>query len=105
MDSFKNHYLCTIIKQILGYFYYLADRWTPDLSTAGLGLCRCFLIDGKAEADGCYTATRMDDSFVEQLLKDDDLLLRRYKAVDSRRKRQSAANVLPVLIEKGLIEE
>ena len=81
------------------------SSWTLDLSTAGLGHCRCFLIDGKAEADGCYTATRMDDAFVEQLLVGDDLLLRRYMTVDSRRKRQSAANVLPVLIETGLIEE
>lgn len=28
--------------------------WTLDFATAGLGHCRCFLIDGKSDADGCY---------------------------------------------------
>lgn len=49
-------------------------------------------------------STCMDDAFVEHLLKDDTLLFLRYMSV-SNKKRQSASNILPVLIEKRLIED
>lgn len=78
--------------------------WSLDLATAGLGHCRCFLVDGEADTEGFYIATCMDDTFVEHLLADDTLLLQRYMSVSSKKKRQSASNILPVLIEKSLVE-
>ena len=44
------------------------------------------------------------DDFMEQLLTNDAPLLERYKSVKAKHNRQSAANTLPILMEKGLVE-
>lgn len=64
----------------------------------------CYLIDSNANAKGKTPITRMNDQFMENLLSDDAPLLDRYKAIKSKHNRQSAANVLPILMEKGLVE-
>ena len=48
--------------------------------------------------------TYMNDEYIQYLLVDDFHLLERYMAVSKKKKRQSAANILPVLIAKGLVE-
>ena len=40
---------------------------------------------------------------MENLLNDDAPLLEQYMAIHSKRSRQSSANVLPILMEKGLV--
>ena len=40
---------------------------------------------------------------MENLLSDDAPLFGKYMAVKSKHNRQSAANVLPILMEKGLV--
>ena len=47
--------------------------------------------------------TRINDAFMENLLSDDASLLGKYMAVKNKHGRQSAANVLPILMEKGLV--
>ena len=64
---------------------------------------RCFLIDKDCNAKGRYPVTRMNDKFMGSLLADDTAMLEKYNAVSSKRQRQSAANVLPILMEKGLV--
>ena len=63
----------------------------------------CYLIDRNANAKGKIPITRINDEFMENLLSDDAPLLERYKAVKTKHSRQSAANVLPILMEKGLV--
>ena len=40
---------------------------------------------------------------MNDLLNTDDALLQKYNAISSKRNRQSSANVLPILMEKGLV--
>ena len=40
---------------------------------------------------------------MDQLLADDTAMLGKYNAISGKKSRQSAANVLPILMEKGLI--
>jgi hypothetical protein len=63
----------------------------------------CYLLDGGANAKGKTEVTRMNDEFISNLLADDNALLAKYNAVSAKRNRQSAANVLPILMEKGLV--
>ena len=63
----------------------------------------CYLIDSDANAKGKTAITRINDEFMEHLLGDDVNLLDKYMAVKSKHNRQSAANVLPILMEKGLV--
>ena len=63
----------------------------------------CYLVDSDANADGKIATTRMNDKFMENLLNDDTPLLEKYKAVKSKQNRQAASNVLPILMEKGLV--
>ena len=44
------------------------------------------------------------DEYMEKLLVNDAPLLERYKAVKAKHNRQSAGNILPILMEKGLVE-
>ena len=78
--------------------------WTIDLVSDNLRKCRCFFIDGDPDPNGCYSVTYMNDEYIQHLLVDDFHLLERYMAVSKKKKRQSAANILPVLIAKGLVE-
>lgn len=63
----------------------------------------CYLVDSDADEKGRIATTRMNDKFMENLLSDDASLLERYMATNSKRNRQAAANVLPILMEKGLV--
>ena len=63
----------------------------------------CYLIDSNANAKGKTPITRINDAFMENLLSDDASLLGKYMAVKNKHGRQSAANVLPILMEKGLV--
>ena len=64
----------------------------------------CYLIDTEANAKGKIPVTRLTDEVMEKILAKDPALLGRYKAVEKKRERQSASNILPVLMEKGLIK-
>ena len=63
----------------------------------------CYLVDSDANEKGKIATTRMNDKFMENLLYDDANLLEKYKAINSKRNRQAASNVLPILMEKGLV--
>ncbi len=83
-----------------------------SLASSGLWICkeklsthRCFLIDSDHDAKGHYEVTRMNDAFMEKILADDAHMYDRYMACTNKKVRQSASNVLPVLMEKGLIKE
>ncbi len=75
------------------------------LGMSQLNNFRCYLIDSEASNKGKTAVTRLDDAFMENLLADDQELLGRYKAETKKGRRISAANILPVLMEKGLIKE
>lgn len=86
----------------------IALRSTSDViwfNRDKLNSFRCYLIDSDANAKGRYEVIRIDDNFMDTILDDDAPLLARYKAVSRKGERISAANVLPVLMEKGLIKE
>ena len=57
-----------------------------------------------ADEKGKIATTRIDDNFMEQLLHNDANLLKKYNAISSKHNRQAAANVLPILMEKGLVK-
>ena len=63
----------------------------------------CYLIDSNANGKGKYDTVCMNDKYMEELLCHDKGLLEKYKAINNKRNRQSSANVLPILMEKGLI--
>ena len=73
------------------------------LSSDYLNSVACYLIDSEANAKGKTAVTRMNDQFMENLLASDAPLLMKYKAISNKRNRQSASNVLPILMEKGLV--
>ncbi len=64
---------------------------------------RCFCLDTDADEKGITPVVRMDDPYMYNVLKDSPELLERYKSLSNKRQRQSAANILPFLKEKGLI--
>ncbi len=68
-----------------------------------LSKTNCYLVDSNATGKGTYNVTRMNDKYMEQLLSHDARLLEKYNAIHNKRDRQSSANVLPILMEKGLI--
>ncbi len=70
------------------------DRWSNY---------RCYCLDSNANAKGKTPVVRMDDTYMSNLLSDSPELLERYNALSKKRQRQSAANILPFLKEKGLI--
>ena len=63
----------------------------------------CYLLDDNANEKGKTAVTRMNDEFIGNLLANDADLLAKYNAVSAKHNRQSAANVLPILMEKGLV--
>lgn len=63
----------------------------------------CYLVDSNANGNGKYNTVCMNDKYMEELLNKDESLLEKYKAIHNKRSRQSSANVLPILMEKGLI--
>ena len=63
----------------------------------------CYLIDNNG--DGKKTdIVLMDDEFMNRLLAQDAQLLERYNEKAKHEEREAAANVLPLLKEKGLVE-
>ncbi len=66
---------------------------------------RCYLLDSEADTKGRYAVTRIDDEQMEKILAGDAKLLARYKAIEKKRERQSASNILPILMEKNLVKE
>ena len=63
----------------------------------------CYLIDNNG--DGKKTnITLIDDEFMENLLELDRPLLRTYRSEKEQKDRESAAHVLPILKEKGLVK-
>ena len=49
--------------------------------------------------------TRLNDAFMEQLLRDDPVTFEQYYGRQKKGDRQSAANILPILVKKGLIQD
>jgi hypothetical protein len=49
--------------------------------------------------------TRINDAFMEQLLRDDPVTFEQYHGRQKKGDRQSAANILPILVKKGLIPD
>ncbi len=65
---------------------------------------RCYILENNANAKGKTPITRITDEVMANILKDDSKLLDRYMAVKNKKNRQSAANILVTLKEKGLIK-
>lgn len=63
----------------------------------------CYLVDSDANEKGKMEVTRVNDKFMENLLNKDASLFEKYMAISNKRSRQSSANVLPILMEKGLV--
>ena len=64
-----------------------------------------YLIDKEPNAKGKIVMTRINDQFMEQLLRDDPVTFEQYYGRGKKGTRQSAANILPILVKKGLIED
>jgi len=77
----------------------IALEWNMDR----LSNYRCYCLDSNANAKGKTAVVRMDDEYMSKVLSDSPELLSRYNALSKKRQRQSAANILPFLKEKGLI--
>jgi len=75
-----------------------------DIANNKLSDLACFLVDSGANEKGKTAITRINDEYMEKLLVNDAPLLERYKAVKAKHNRQSAGNILPILMEKGLVE-
>ena len=120
---YKGNKLCVMAYKIndaafvLGLGADVASLFTPTPVSVGLSVgstamwcCRdylnsmaCYLVDSDANEKGKIPVTRINDSFMENLLANDAPLLEKYMAIGSKRNRQSAANILPVLMEKGMV--
>ena len=74
------------------------------IANESLSNLKCYVIDGSANGQGKTVVTRINDEFMAELLADDAPLLERYNAIKTKHNRQSAANILPILMEKGLVE-
>ena len=75
------------------------------LNMEKLNSYRCYLIEGGPNAKGKTAVKRITDEVMEKALADDPALLERYHALEKKKARQSASNILPILMEKGLIKE
>ena len=64
-----------------------------------------YLVDKEPNAKGKYIMTRLNDEFMEKLLRDDPVTFEQYYGRGSKAQRQSASNILPILVKKGLIED
>ena len=74
------------------------------IANESLSNLKCYLVDGSVNDQGKAKITRINDEFMAELLVDDAPLLERYNAIKAKHNRQSAANILPILMEKGLVE-
>ena len=64
-----------------------------------------YLIDKEPNAKGKIVMTRLNDQFMEKLLRDDPVTYEQYYGHNKKGNRQSAANILPILVKKGLIQD
>ncbi len=64
-----------------------------------------YLVDKEPNAKGKYIMTRLNDQFMEKLLRDDPVTFELYYGRSKKGVRQSASNILPILVKKGLIED
>ena len=64
-----------------------------------------YLIDKEPNAKGKYIMTRLNDKFMEKLLRDDPVTYELYYGHQKKSDRQSASNILPILVKKGLIQD
>jgi len=64
-----------------------------------------YLLDKGANEKGRYVMTRLNDEFMEKLLRDDPVTFAQYQGRNKKGDRQSAANILPILVKKGLISD
>ena len=64
-----------------------------------------YLVDKAPNEKGKYIMTRINDVFMEQLLRDDPATFEQYYGNQKKGDRQSAANILPILVKKGLIQD
>ena len=64
-----------------------------------------YLIDKEPNAKGKIQMTRINDQFMEKLLRDDPITYEQYYGRNKKGVRQSAANILPILVKKGLIKD
>lgn len=64
-----------------------------------------YLLDKGPNDKGKIILTRMNDQFMEKLLRDDPTTYEQYYGKNNKGSRQSAANILPILVKKGLIED
>ncbi len=64
-----------------------------------------YLVDKEPNEKGKYVMTRINDAFMEQLLRDDPVTFEQYNGRQKKGDRQSAANILPILVKKGLIPD
>ena len=64
-----------------------------------------YLVDKEPNEKGKYVMTRINDAFMEQLLRDDPVTFEQYYGRQKKGDRQSAANILPILVKKGLIPD
>ncbi len=64
-----------------------------------------YLLDKGPNKKGKYLMTNLDDKFMEQLLRDDPVTYQMYYGRGKKSSRQSASNILPILVKKGLIED
>lgn len=64
-----------------------------------------FLMEKDANEKGRYIMTRLNDEFMEKLLRDDPITFSQYQGRQKKGDRQSAANILPILVKKGLIQD
>lgn len=64
-----------------------------------------YLLDKEPNQKGKILMTRINDQFMEKLLRDDPLAFEQYYGRQKKASRQSAANILPFLVKKGLIED
>lgn len=64
-----------------------------------------YLLDKGPNDKGKILMTRINDQFMEQLLRNDPVTYEQYYGRQKKGQRQSAANILPILVKKGLIED
>ncbi len=64
-----------------------------------------FLVDKEPNEKGKYIMTRLNDEFMEKLLRDTPVTYEQYFGCQKKGERQSAANILPILVKKGLIQD
>jgi len=64
-----------------------------------------YLLDKGPNEKGKINMTKLNDQFMENLLRDDPVTFSQYQGRGSKGERQSAANILPILVKKGLISD